>query len=1105
MVRRPKTRSQQRADLSPMVVDLDSSNSASGRENRDISNGTASSSARRQNGNNGKVEATTPTSAKAKQNGKPKPSTDSTPDVSLLVDSDDAAPSSSKKKKKKIIDSDETSEVETTPTSSKKGKKSVIVDESPDVIDLDETVESTSSSKRKRRSKKAKQDQATPNGSAHNVENAGNTPLSTYNTSNAGNTPKANGKPAQNGTSRKLSFEDDDEPMDSSIIDPADVDESVDTPSKRKRRRNKKKRHSTAGAGGDAAAPAEDEPVEEVLTNGAKKLKAAEEDEKTDSDEEPAPSNPRKRKAAQRAQNKLALVPAHQRKDDTDPDDTSYFVESPDEDGQPKRARIEEPSEDESDEFHGQYFNADSIRAELNALFNGGDAFRESDVSSDEDLNTSQDTNGDRPDAGYEDSDDIEMELTDSDDPDGLIDDEAEDADEGEDSDESSESLLWDDDGEDDAIYDLNDIGLYSGNDDEISSGDDMFNNTDDEVDNAISTIRPRSNQDGPTEIILDHLYEQGIGHTSDESSDEAEDGEAEVTGPVDDLQEEELEEADDADLHEDDDSGEDLDGFIVDEGELEFLSDGGSGEDAEDEDSSEDTDEDIDMDSEDEADPNDVSDCYKVGEKFKFDVEGYQVHKDRGLLVSVGRTSAPKAKDGPMKVFSFNTELDENSVTVAKNAFNWMIAPAHMETFFSNIFQRRVFHIARRDKKFYDGLFSSDALLRIIQENDLKYGNNINVALYTQSGGRETHNPEGRVFAHQIKQFVEAGMSIQCINPQSYSDTIWYLCEVLQEMTNNFVGANTYLTPADSAGFAPHWDEVDAFVLQTEGSKRWRVWAPLDGDEALPDESSRNFTEQEMKSRDVVWEGTLHAGDMLYIPRGFYHAAYSMAEEHSLHVTVSFCHNVTFTHLLKGITDEVWHSVRQSRLLARRSVPPHFLEMNGVANLDYDSKYDEQMLPVINTILEDLVDTYREAVPSAVDNLALEFYRQALPPMLSPEEAEASIHGSAGLKMFEDSPLTISRMKEIRFIRMHAQRLLYQTEDDPFIVHRMSNSRVLSENTEPQTIKIETKMVDGVLTLFKEYPGWIKVKDLGCGKHVNIELANLLFQAGLIMVREAK
>lgn len=39
--------------------------------------------------------------------------------------------------------------------------------------------------------------------------------------------------------------------------------------------------------------------------------------------------------------------------------------------------------------------------------------------------------------------------------------------------------------------------------------------------------------------------------------------------------------------------------------------------------------------------------------------------------------------------------------------------------------------------------------------------------------------------------------------------------------------GTNPYLTPPGSQGFAPHYDEIEVFLLQLEGSKIWILYEP--------------------------------------------------------------------------------------------------------------------------------------------------------------------------------------------------------------------------------------------------------------------------------------
>lgn len=94
-----------------------------------------------------------------------------------------------------------------------------------------------------------------------------------------------------------------------------------------------------------------------------------------------------------------------------------------------------------------------------------------------------------------------------------------------------------------------------------------------------------------------------------------------------------------------------------------------------------------------------------------------------------------------------------------------------------------------------------------------LEYSVNINLTSYTD-GKRLAHNPEGRAHASTIWDFfsvsravgslvswtsmrnrslLQKGCSVQLLNPQTYSDTMWLLQSILQELFGSFVGANMY------------------------------------------------------------------------------------------------------------------------------------------------------------------------------------------------------------------------------------------------------------------------------------------------------------------------
>ena len=60
--------------------------------------------------------------------------------------------------------------------------------------------------------------------------------------------------------------------------------------------------------------------------------------------------------------------------------------------------------------------------------------------------------------------------------------------------------------------------------------------------------------------------------------------------------------------------------------------------------------------------------------------------------------------------------------------------------------------------------------------------------------------------------------------------------------------------------------------------------------EETLPRESSRDFTEDEMKDVEPVIDVVLGPGDLLYMPRGWIHQANTCNDDHhSLHLTVRY------------------------------------------------------------------------------------------------------------------------------------------------------------------------------------------------------------------------
>lgn len=107
-------------------------------------------------------------------------------------------------------------------------------------------------------------------------------------------------------------------------------------------------------------------------------------------------------------------------------------------------------------------------------------------------------------------------------------------------------------------------------------------------------------------------------------------------------------------------------------------------------------------------------------------------------------------------------------------------------------------------------------------------------------------------------------------------------LMHQFQDVLRVHAYGNLYAAWHSQKAFDMHWDAQDSFVLQLSGRKHWKVYKPtrvhpLENDVEAPTPPVA----------EPVWEGVMREGDLLYIPRGWWHAVFPLNEP-SLHLTVS-------------------------------------------------------------------------------------------------------------------------------------------------------------------------------------------------------------------------
>lgn len=136
------------------------------------------------------------------------------------------------------------------------------------------------------------------------------------------------------------------------------------------------------------------------------------------------------------------------------------------------------------------------------------------------------------------------------------------------------------------------------------------------------------------------------------------------------------------------------------------------------------------------------------------------------------------------------------------------------------------------------------------------------------------------RTLSTKMIQELREGATLIINAVQDFSTPLQQLCFNLEQVLRTNVNVNTYVAFRDLQGFDLHFDDHDVFILQVYGHKDWCVYG-----ETLPN-TVKDIAEPPRPDGAPVFKRRLAPGDMLYIPRGWWHYA-TPCEEPSLHLTV--------------------------------------------------------------------------------------------------------------------------------------------------------------------------------------------------------------------------
>lgn len=152
---------------------------------------------------------------------------------------------------------------------------------------------------------------------------------------------------------------------------------------------------------------------------------------------------------------------------------------------------------------------------------------------------------------------------------------------------------------------------------------------------------------------------------------------------------------------------------------------------------------------------------------------------------------------------------------------------------------------------------------------------------------------PEG------LSQHLRDGYTLIIDAVDDMTDSVMRAAEDFERVLCESVQVNMYAGWREQQGFHRHCDTHDVIVLQVYGKKYWRVY---EGGRVHP--LKDDIEPNPVAAEKIVWEGLLADGDVLYIPRGWWHEASGVGEV-TLHLTFGV-HQRTGVSLTHWLADQL-------------------------------------------------------------------------------------------------------------------------------------------------------------------------------------------------------
>jgi ribosomal protein L16 Arg81 hydroxylase len=221
------------------------------------------------------------------------------------------------------------------------------------------------------------------------------------------------------------------------------------------------------------------------------------------------------------------------------------------------------------------------------------------------------------------------------------------------------------------------------------------------------------------------------------------------------------------------------------------------------------------------------------------------------------------------------------------------LLAPVTPEQFFAEYHDRKPLHVRGGAAKFAHVL-SWRQINRLLDMTHIWSGHSLQLVMDgtpvppEQYCGRATSRDNAQVLqpeAAKVRDWVKRGASVVMNDVDSLTPGLAAVSAALEGAGLGKAQGNVYISWKSHKAFPAHYDTHEVWAVQVEGEKTWNLWeGRADWPIAHPVFRSQPQAQHEQAKGRIRERVLMQPGDLLYLPRGWYHDALAEAPA-SVHI----------------------------------------------------------------------------------------------------------------------------------------------------------------------------------------------------------------------------